>query len=101
MFCLEIMMDDARGREARLKSEFADLYPGLATDTWMPIEALLRHVATLLHTRRGAPDTITGERLIREEHFEFRGHSDRPHGLPADQSRLSDASARPTKRYST
>ena len=92
-------MDDARGREARLKPEFADLYPGLATDTWMPVEVLLRHVATLLHTRRAEPEAITGERLIREEHFEFRGQSDRPDGLPPAESRLSDASADPTRRH--
>ena len=94
-------MNDARGREARLKPEFADLYPGLTPDTWMPVETLLRHVATLLQTRRGEPEVITGERLIREEHFEFRGHSDRPDGLPPHSSRLSDASAAPIKRPRT
>jgi hypothetical protein len=91
-------MDDSRGREARLKPEHADLYPGLTTDTWMPVETLLRHIATLLHSRRAEPDTIVGERLIREEHFEFRGDSDRPDGLPPALSRLSDASANPVKR---
>lgn len=91
-------MDDARGREARLKPEYADLYPGLTTDTWMPVETLLRHIATLLHSRRAEPDTIVGDRLIREEHFEFRGDSDRPHGLPTTMSRLSDASADPTRK---
>ena len=91
-------MGDTRGREARLKPEFTELYPGLAPDTWMPIEALLRHVATLLYTRRAEPEAITGERLIREEHFEFRGHSDRPDGLPATQSRLSDSSSKSAKR---
>ena len=88
-------MGDTRGREARLKPEFTELYPGLAADTWMPVEALLRHVATLLHTRRVEPGSITGERLIREEHFEFRGNSDRPEGLPPTHSRLSDSSTSP------
>jgi hypothetical protein len=92
-------MDDTRGREASLKPEFAELYPGLAPETWMPIEVLLRHVAMLLHTRRAEPGVITGERLIREEHFEFRGQSDRPDGLPSHLSRLSDASADPTNRH--
>ena len=67
----------------------------------MPVETLLRHVATLLHTRRAEPDTITGERLIREEHFEFRGNSQRPDGLPSHLSRLSDASSAPIKRPHT
>lgn len=91
-------MSDSRGREARLKPEFADRYPGLTADTWMPVETLLRHVATLLHTRRVEAESITGDRLIREEHFEFRGHSDRPDGLPEHFSRLSDSSAAPTQR---
>ena len=94
-------MSENRGREARLKPEFADLYPGLTADTWMPIETLLGHVATLLHTRRVESEAITGERLIREEHFEFRGRSDRPQGLPPHYSRLSDASTAPTKRPGT
>ncbi len=95
---LETPMDEVRGREARLKPEYSDLYPGLAIDTWIPVEMLLRHVATLLLTRRAEPAAITGERLILEEHFDFRGTSDRPDGLPPSLSRLSDASTNPRDR---
>lgn len=91
-------MDDTRGREARLRQEYADLYPGLTTDTWIPVEMLLRHVATLLLNRRADPAAITGERLILEEHFDFRGQSERPDGLPVSHSRLSDAAAMPHER---
>src|SRR5687767_1402177 len=95
---MEALVSDARGREGRLKPEYADLYPGLTPDTWMPVEALLRHIATLLYSRHVEPSEITGARLIREEHFESRGHSDRPDGLPPNLSRLSDASAKPVPR---
>jgi hypothetical protein len=40
---------------------------------------------------------ITGERLLRDDHFEFRGASPRPAGLPPELSRLSDASAEPER----
>ncbi len=61
-------MDDHR--EARLRSEFAELYPVLPSGVWMAAadigrQLLLWHLAT-----SRSPD---GERLISEEHFEFRG----------------------------
>ncbi len=57
-------------REARLRPEFAELYPVLEPGVWMPAsdigrQLLLWHLATAR-----AP---TDERLISEEHFEFRG----------------------------
>jgi hypothetical protein len=54
---------------------------------------VLRHVAILVHRRMADPATITGERLLREDHFEFRGNSARPEGWPADLSRMVDAAA--------
>ena len=57
-------------REARLRPEFADLYPVLQPGVWMTAsdigrQLLLWHLATARSPR--------GERLISEEHFEFRG----------------------------
>ena len=72
-------MSSKRGREGRLKPKHADLYPGLEPGVWLPVENLIRHVTRLLH----------------QEHFEYRGASERPEGLPASASRLSDASAEP------
>jgi hypothetical protein len=62
-------------REARLRSEFADLYPGLTPGRWEPAsriaEAVLANV--LLHRMGEAP---MPDRLLDEAHFEFRGDVD-------------------------
>lgn len=57
-------------REARLRPEFAELYPVLPPGVWMTAsdigrQLLLWHLATAR-----APH---GERLFCEEHFDFRG----------------------------
>jgi hypothetical protein len=59
-------------REARLRPEFARLYPGLTPGRWEPAsriaEAVLANV--LLHQMGEAP---LPDRLLDEAHFEFRG----------------------------
>ncbi|HUR93249.1 MAG TPA: hypothetical protein VMY76_01610 [Gemmatimonadales bacterium] len=59
-------------REARLRPEFAHLYPGLTPERWEPAsriaEAVLANV--LLHKMGEAPFP---DRLLDEAHFEFRG----------------------------
>ena len=57
-------------REARLKPEYASLYPGVQPDAWMPASAIGQQ---LLLWHLTAPATPQGERLISEAHFEFRG----------------------------
>ncbi len=57
-------------REARLKPEFAYLYPGLQPGVWMSASAIGQQ---LLLWHLTAPVTPQGERLMAEEHFEFRG----------------------------
>ena len=57
-------------REARLRPEFADLYPAVEPGVWLPAttvgqQLLLWHLAKAI--------TPQGERLMGEEHFEFRG----------------------------
>jgi hypothetical protein len=86
---------ETRGREARLRPEFDYLYPGIPDSTWMSVEILLNRVATLLYGDPTKSGVITGERLLREDHFEFRGASPRPEGLPQDLSRLSDSGIEP------
>ena len=74
-------------REARLRREFADLYPYLTPDVWESAAVLAdRVVAHLL----GRPDGhfITGERALDPGHFEFRGTQGRPKFL---QSRREDS----------
>ena len=90
-------MTEARGREARLKPGLGKLYPGVEAGAWRTVEDLLRHVTILIDKRLADPRTITGERLLRDDHFEFRGDSDRPEGWPADLSRMADAGAPPSR----
>jgi hypothetical protein len=87
----------ARGREARLRSEFEYLYPDLEAGKWLPVETLIHQVVTMLYGDRSKSGVITGERLLRDDHFEFRGVSPRPAGLPEESSRLSDASTDPDR----
>jgi hypothetical protein len=59
-------------REARLRPEYADLYPALEPGVWLPAttvgqKLLLWHLAKAMTPR--------GERLLVDEHFEFRGGS--------------------------
>ena len=91
-------MSTRRGREASLKKEHAKLYPGLVPGVWMPVEKLLQHVTELIHKDRSKSGVITGRRLLHEEHFEYRGSSSRPTGLPQGLTRLSDSGAEPAER---
>lgn len=88
-------MSENRGREARLRPEFDYLYPDLEPGVWHPVEMLINRVVTMLYGDRSRAGVITGERLLRDDHFEFRGASPRPKGWPDGLSRMSDASAAP------
>ena len=87
-----------RGREARLRAEYAGLYPGLKAGVWTPVEKLLRQVTDLIHKDRSRSGVITGRRLLHDDHFEYRGTSARPKGLPEGDTRLSDSSGEPSQR---
>lgn len=89
-------MSTPRGRQARLRPEYASLYPELKPGVWMPVEKLLSLVTDLIHKDRSKSGVITGRRLLHDEHFEYRGTSARPEGLPAGHTRLSDSSAEPS-----
>jgi hypothetical protein len=91
-------MTEPRGREARLRSQYKKLYPGLKPGVWMPVETLLRHITDLIHQDRSKAGVITGTRLLHQEHFEFRGSSARPDGLPEGSTRMSDSGAEPSHR---
>jgi hypothetical protein len=74
-------------REARLRPEFAHLYPGLTPGRWEPAsriaEAVLANV--LLHEMAEAP--FAGR--LDEAHFEFRG------GAEAERASLTDRRSDP------
>ncbi|HET6778905.1 MAG TPA: hypothetical protein VFH26_08440 [Gemmatimonadales bacterium] len=88
-------MGTPRGREARLRPQFASLYGGIDPGVWIPVETLLRQVTEIVHKDRTKSGVITGERILLDEHFDFRGTSPRPEGLPHESSRMSDAGAEP------
>jgi hypothetical protein len=88
-------MTTPRGRQARLRAEHAYLYPGIDAEAWTPVETLIHRVVTMLYGDPAQSGVITGERLLREDHFEFRGESTRPTGWPSALSRMSDAAAKP------
>ena len=90
-------MSEARGREARLLPAFDYLYPDIEAGAWQPVEILIHQVVTMLYGDRSRSGVITGERLLRDDHFEFRGTSPRPTGLPPHLSRMSDAGADPDR----
>jgi len=59
-------------REARLRPEFAQLYPVLTPGEWEPAARIAEAVlANLL--LRAMTDTPSPDRLLPEAHFEFRG----------------------------
>jgi hypothetical protein len=62
-------------REARLRPEHAHRYPWLHAEDWVSAATLADRVlaAALLRGR----DTSLCVRLLRDEHFEFRGGSER------------------------
>jgi hypothetical protein len=61
---------EASIREARLRPQYASLYPALEAGTWQPASAIGRQ---LLLWHLTIPSPPQGERLMSEEHFEFRG----------------------------
>ena len=70
--------DDASGpsesapiRQARLKPQFADDYPEVEPDTWVPVESLVQDLLAAL--RRSRPNPVREVRLLDNTHFEFRG----------------------------
>lgn len=59
-------------REARLRAEFADRYPGIEPDVWLTAAILAEHlVARML--REGRADIARIPRILDPQHFEFRG----------------------------
>lgn len=65
-------------REARLRPEWADLYPGVVPDVWQAATDLVPVV--LRHRMQGRATWEFAERVLVDEHFDFRG------GRPRDAS---------------
>jgi hypothetical protein len=74
-------------REARLRPQYASLYPALEPGTWQPAAAIGRQLLLWHLTAPALPD---GERLMSEEHFEFRGGARRETVEAGTRSRAGD-----------
>ena len=59
-------------REARLRPEFAALYPGLEPGTWQDATVLAEQVLSE-HLVRPSPGYMLSDRVLANEHFEFLG----------------------------
>jgi hypothetical protein len=69
-------------REARLKPQFAELYPAVTPNVWQPAARLAREVFLSVLAARSHPRLP--ERILNDEHFEFRGGRSRtPLSQPA------------------
>jgi hypothetical protein len=78
-------------REARLRPEFADLYPTLTPGEWQPAARVAEVVLARLLLLE-ISDAPLGERVLDERHFEFRG--DIPDAVSRQSSsRVSDSTS--------
>lgn len=78
------------GREARLKPQFAHLYPSIVADQWSAA-MLVRDRAVSWLLRNGRTGYVASDRILPAEHFDFRGDCPRPGALPEGRSRHGDA----------
>jgi hypothetical protein len=62
-------------REAKLRSEYAHLYPGVPAGVWMPA-ADMGAALLMAHLQLSVVPRL-GNRLLDELHFEFRGGGNR------------------------
>ena len=59
-------------REARLRSEFAERYPGIEPGVWLTAATLADHMVSRL-LREGNAHLALVPRVLDPDHFEFRG----------------------------
>ncbi len=75
-----------RERQARLKLQYADQYPGIMAGEWMPAWLLAEQLVALAD-RQGLP---AGHRVCDPAHCEFRGGGPRPPELRGLRTRALD-----------
>jgi hypothetical protein len=66
-------------REARVRPEFADLYPELTPGQWEPA-ARIAEVVLARYLLRQMTEGSSADRALDETHFEFRGGVDTERG---------------------
>ena len=77
------MATDSLVREARLRPEFAALYPGVDPDVWYTAATLAEHLLARF-IRHDLIGRTPPSRILDPEHFEFRG----PPGMPGGRVTL-------------
>ena len=76
-------------REARLRAEFAELYPGVQPSVWFTAATLAEHMVSRL-LREGRANMALIPRVLDPEHFEFRGGEAPVGGKPSPGRRPQD-----------
>jgi hypothetical protein len=76
-------------REARLRPEWADLYPGVQPEVWHVAAELLPRV--LRHRLENQGSWEFTRRILVDDHFEFRGGRPRDATWTGVLSRVEDA----------
>ena len=76
-------------REARLRPEWAHLYPGLEADVWIVAAQLVPLVLRL--RLQGQSTWEFAQRILVDEHFDFRGGHGRDRNWSGVLSRVDDA----------
>lgn len=66
-------------REARLRPEFAQLYPELTPGQWEPA-ARIAEVVLARYLLQRMTESSSPDRALDESHFEFRGEADTDRG---------------------
>lgn len=74
-------MTDRSVREARLRPDHADRYPGIEPGEWFTAATLAEHLE-LRRARGSEGEPPSGPRPLSGEHFEFRG-GEKPVGVRA------------------
>jgi hypothetical protein len=75
-------------RRARLRPEYAELYPRIASGIWLSARGAAHAVRRELMQRK--PHELTGERLLPDEHFDFRGGRSEPGRGTERRTRTTD-----------
>jgi len=74
-------------REARLRPEYASLYPELIPGQWEPASRIVE-VMLARYLLQKMADAPVADRALNEAHFEFRGGAEPPR--PGRRERISD-----------
>ena len=82
---------DPSPREARLRSEFADRYPGVDPGVWYSAATLAEHLLARF-LREGEAGRSPPERIMDPDHFEYRGETNLPRAFQGSRMVIGSAS---------